>query len=184
MAGRKTSWPVEEAAEKTPVTSPRRVWNQRFATMEPSTSAIAPVPTPTSRPQRIHSCHGAVIQMVNPEPRLTRTNATDRTRRMPKRSMRAAANGAVTPKSTRLTVTAPEVVVLDQPNVASNGSISAPVEDRKPAAAMSADTTAAATNQARWTPERRGADSVALWCPVPSPGGAPGGAPGRMLMAS
>ena len=46
-------------------------------------------------------------------------------------------------------MTAPDVVPRDQPNSCSSGSRSAPVEERKPAAATSAAIVAAATHQAR-----------------------------------
>ena len=72
------------------------------------------------------------------------------TRRMPKRSISAAANGAVSPYSTRLRVTAPLVVARDQPKSSSSGSSSAPVDERNPAAATRAPMVIAATNQARW----------------------------------
>ena len=98
MPGRKTSWPAAPAAEKTPVTSPRRdSTNHRFATIAPSTSAIAPAPTPTNTPQSSQSCHGAVMTVVSPLPMATRTSARQTTRRRPNRSISAAANGAVSP---------------------------------------------------------------------------------------
>lgn len=96
-AGRKMSCPVELAAEKNPVTRPRLVANHRLATTEPSTKAIAPVPTPTNRPHSTHSCHGWLISTVSPLPTDTSSSAAVSTRRRPKRSMRAAANGAVSP---------------------------------------------------------------------------------------
>ena len=46
-------------------------------------------------------------------------------------------------------LTAPEVVVRDQPNSRSIGSMSTPVEDRKAAAATSAARVIAATKHAR-----------------------------------
>jgi hypothetical protein len=58
---------------------------------------MAPVPTPTARPHSSHSCHGAVITVVSPEPAATSTRAATTTRRMPNRSISAAAKGAVTP---------------------------------------------------------------------------------------
>ncbi len=98
MPGRNTSCPAAPAAENTPVTSPRRdSTNQRLATSAPSTRAIAPVPTPTATPHSTQSCQAAVITTVSPEPRATRTRADATTRRMPNRSISAAANGAVRP---------------------------------------------------------------------------------------
>jgi hypothetical protein len=97
ITGRKTSCPVAFAAEKMPVTSPRCVWNQRFATTAPSTSAIAPVPTPMSSPHSSQSCHGSVMSIVSPLAAPTTTSAHITVRRTPQRSMTAAANGAVRP---------------------------------------------------------------------------------------
>ena len=97
MAGRKTSWPVELAAEKTPITTPRCLTNQRLATIAPNTSASAPVPMPTAKPHSSHSCHGLVITRVRPLPTATRASEAATTRRTPNRSISAAANGAVRP---------------------------------------------------------------------------------------
>ena len=97
MTGRKISWPVALAAENTPVTSPRCVWNQRFATIAPNTSAMAPVPTPMNTPQSTQSCHGAVITVVSPLATPTTTSAVVTVRRTPHRSIAAAAKGALMP---------------------------------------------------------------------------------------
>ena len=82
-----------------PVTRPR--WastNQRFATIAPRTSAIAPVPTPTATPHSSHSCQACGHQRWSGRCRPRRAAAPGATtRRMPKRSIRAAANGAVSP---------------------------------------------------------------------------------------
>ena len=51
----------------------------------------------------------------------------------------------------RFRLTAPLVVARDQPKSCSSGSSSAPVEDRNPAAAISAPMVIAATNHARCT---------------------------------
>ncbi len=80
-----------------PVTSPRRAVNQRLVTVAAKASAIEPVPSPTSRPQQSSSCQAAVIHTVAPEPTAMTTSAPATIRRMPKRSMSAAANGAVSP---------------------------------------------------------------------------------------
>jgi hypothetical protein len=135
-----------------------------LATTDPRTSAIAPVPSPTNAPQRTHSCQGEVITVVSPLPIPTSSSAATMTRRRPNRSMSAAANGAVNPKMTRLAVTAPEVMVRLHPNSCSSGSIRAPVEDRKPAAATKAPSTARATHQARWM-VRRSVDGVVTITP-------------------
>ena len=97
MAGRNTSWPVELAAEKTPITTPRCRTNQRFATIAPKTSASDPVPMPTAKPHSSHSCQAEVITSVSPEPTATSASDAAATRRTPNRSISAAANGAVRP---------------------------------------------------------------------------------------
>src|SRR4051812_12461392 len=67
---------------------------------------------------------------------------------MPKRSMRAAAKGAVRPKSRRLIETAAEIVPSDQPNSSCSGWISTPGVARKPAAPTRAMKATTATDQA------------------------------------
>ena len=80
-----------------PLTRPRRAVNQRLVTVAANASAIDPLPRPTSRPQHSMSCQGAVIQTVRPAPTAITVSATATTRRMPKRSISAAAKGAVSP---------------------------------------------------------------------------------------
>ena len=150
IAGRNSRCPLAPAAEKIPITRPRCRTNQRLATIAPKTRAIAPVPTPTASPQSSHSCQAWVMTSVRPEPIATSVSEATTTRRMPKRSISAAANGAVTPYRTRLSVTAPLVVARDQPKSSSRGSSSAPVDERNPAAATRAPMVIAATNHARW----------------------------------
>ena len=79
------------------MTSPRRATNQRLAIIAPKTSAIDPVPSPTSTPQQATSCQLRVISVVSAEPAAMTTSAQITTRRMPKRSISAAANGAISP---------------------------------------------------------------------------------------
>src|SRR5436190_7895982 len=67
---------------------------------------------------------------------------------MPNFSMRAAANGAVNPKRTRLIDTAVEMVAVDQPNSSCSGWIRTPGVARKPAAPTSATNATTATDQA------------------------------------
>ena len=97
IAGRNTSCPVELAAENTPITMPRCRTNQRLATIAPNTRASEPVPIPTANPHSSHSCQAWVITRVSPAPAATRTRLAATTRRTPKRSISAAANGAVRP---------------------------------------------------------------------------------------
>ena len=98
IAGRNTSCPVELAAENTPTTTPRCRTNHRLATIAPKTRASAPVPMPTANPHSSHSCHGAGHHQRQAGARARpAASATATTRRMPNRSIRAAANGAVSP---------------------------------------------------------------------------------------
>ena len=122
------------AAVRTPITSPRRRTNQRLATVAANTSAIDPVPSPISTPQSSTSCQLLVTKTLRPLPAAISSSATLVTARIPNRSMRAAANGAVSPNSTRLTPTASETRPRDQPNSSCSGTISTPGAARKPAA--------------------------------------------------
>lgn len=81
----------------TPVTRPLRRTNQRPVMVATNASAIDPVPSPTSTPQQSRSCQLALMKTVSPLPAATSSSATETTRRMPNRSIRAAANGAVSP---------------------------------------------------------------------------------------
>ena len=102
--------PAAPPAVSTPVTIPRCLTNQRLVTVATKASAIEPVPRPTSTPQHSTSCQLAVMNTVSPLPAATSTSAAATTRRMPNRSISAAANGEVRPNSTRLTETAAEMV--------------------------------------------------------------------------
>ena len=97
ISGRKTNWPAAPPAVSTPITSPRRLTNHRFAMVAAKTSAIDPVPRPISTPQVSTSCQPAVTKTVSPLPSATSTRAQQVILRMPNRSISAAANGAVRP---------------------------------------------------------------------------------------
>ena len=154
ITGRKISCPAAAAAVRMPITRPRRATNQRLAIVAAKTMAIEPVPSPISRPQVSISCQPWVTKMVNPLPAATRSRATLVTWRMPKRSISAAANGAISPYRIRLTLTALDIRVRDQPNSSSSGTISTPGAARKPAAPTRATNATAATHQAGWIPVR------------------------------
>lgn len=79
------------------MTSPRRAVNQRPVTVAAKASAIEPLPRPTSTPQDRTSCQLAVMKTVSPAPAAITVRATATTRRIPNRSISAAANGAVSP---------------------------------------------------------------------------------------
>ena len=137
-------------AVRMPVTRPRLVVNHRLATVAAKTSAIEPVPSPTRTPQHSTSCQLAVMNTVSPLPAATTVSAQATTRRIPNRSMRAAANGAVSPNSMRFTEMANDTVAVDQPNSSRSGTSSTPGVARNPAAATSATNATAATHHARW----------------------------------
>jgi len=59
--GRNTNWPVATLAVRIPTASPRRAENQRAATVAPSTSAVMPVPIPTTTPHNSINCQSFVI---------------------------------------------------------------------------------------------------------------------------
>ncbi len=80
-----------------PVTRPRRRSNQRLAVIAASGTATAPVLDPITRPHSTYSCHGWVMTVVSAEPIATMISAAAHTRRTPKRSITAAANGAPRP---------------------------------------------------------------------------------------
>jgi hypothetical protein len=69
---------------------------------------------------------------------------------MPNRSISAAANGAITPYKIKLTLTAPDIKDLGQPDSSSSGIIKTPGAARNPAAPRRATKATAATHQAGW----------------------------------
>src|SRR4051812_1892040 len=146
--GRNTSWPVAPPAVRMPITRPRRSTNQRFAIVAANTIAIEPVPRPISTPQVMSSWNDSVMNTVSPLPSDTISNATVVTVRMPNLSINAAANGAVRPYSRRLTLTASDMTLVDQPNSSCRGTNSAPGAARNPAAPTRATKAVAATSQA------------------------------------
>ena len=97
MSGRKISWPVAPAAVRTPVTTPRLRTNHRVATVAAKLIAIEPVPAPISTPQQRISCQLALMKTVPAAPTAMTNNAVAETRRMPNRSISAAAKGAKRP---------------------------------------------------------------------------------------
>ena len=68
-------------------------------------------------------------------------------RRMPKRSCRAAANGAKSPYESRLPEIASEIVPWLQPNSSWSGTISTPTIERKPAVVTSTSIVTATITQ-------------------------------------
>ena len=132
------------------MTSPRRASNHRVATVATNPIEIDPVPTPTSTPHSRTSCQLAVMNTLSADPVAISMSAADSTGRTPKRSIRAAANGAVRPNRVMLTDIASPTVPCDQPNSWCSGVIITPGTERKPAAPRIATKLTAATTQAQW----------------------------------
>ncbi len=82
-SGRKASWPVAELAVNTPMTRPRRAVNQRLATTAPSTSAVMPVPKPSTTPQRMNKCQSCVACVASAMPMPTIARPVNITARRP-----------------------------------------------------------------------------------------------------
>ena len=95
--GRKSICPVAVLAVSTPITAPRRETNQRFTTVAPSTIAVVPVPRPTRIPQVSTSCQLERIWEVSATPAQISASETSTVRRIPNRSISAAANGPTSP---------------------------------------------------------------------------------------
>ncbi len=131
------------------MTRPRRLTNQRWVTVAPKAVAVEPVPRPTSTPQYRVNCQAVVMTEVSAAPEAMSTSATTTTRRMPKRSMRAAANGAVRPYRTMFTEVARPIDPRDQPNSCRRGPASRPGRVEKAPATTIASSATAATHHAR-----------------------------------
>ena len=155
--GRKINCPVAPAAVRMPITRPRRATNQRLAMVAAKTKAMDPAPAPISSPQVINSCQPNWTKIVKPLPAATSARATVTTRRIPNRSISAAANGAITPYKIRFTLTAVDIRVRGQPNCSCSGIIKTPGAALKPAAPSNAMNATNATHQAGWIPVRSGA---------------------------
>ena len=113
----------------------------------PSTSATMPVPIPTTTPQSAMSCQTSVIAI---EPRIPETIiaiADTTTGRTPKRLMRAAANGPISPNRASRTASATEISSVLQPNSFSSGWMMTPGAPMAPAVASMTRNVAPATNQ-------------------------------------
>jgi hypothetical protein len=107
-----------------------------------------PVAAPITTPQSSVSCQSALMPMVAAVPRATAASAAATTRRTPKRSMRAAEKGAISPNRSRLIEIASETWSTRQPNSSSSGVMSTVGVARTPDAISNAAKAAAATTQA------------------------------------
>jgi hypothetical protein len=134
-SGRKISCPVALLAVSRPTASPRRAENQRVATVAPSTSAVMPVPRPTTTPHDRTNCQRPPMTIVPRIPATTSATAKLTTARRPKRLMNAAANGPIRPNSARRKASAVEMSALAQPNSASSGLMMTPEAPIAPAVA-------------------------------------------------
>ena len=133
------------------MTSPRRrdepaAGDRRRRTPAPSSRCRGRPGRPSSR----ISCQARVMKTVSPLPAATSTSATATTRRMPKRSISAAANGAVSPYSSRFTETAARDRAARPAELLVQRRRSArPARTGTPAAPMRVTKATAATTQAR-----------------------------------
>src|SRR5256885_3357291 len=103
------------------MTRPRRAANQRLATTAPSTSAVRPVPMPSSRlhsKNRCHSCVACVTIAMAPP---TRARPMHITARSPKRSIITAANGPSRPNSAKRSARLLDICSVLQPNSRDSG---------------------------------------------------------------
>ena len=130
-----------------PTISPRRAVNHRVATVAPSTSAVMPVPTPTTTPQSSISCQSSVMTSDPPMPSAISTSAVATTRRSPKTFIVAAANGPSSPKSSSRIASAEEICSVVQPNSERSGAISTPADPMAPAVASMVRNVTPATTQ-------------------------------------
>ena len=115
------------AGAEQPMTRPRRLTNQRLATVAPSTVAVRPggqtehaaprsarAPTAPSSASRVRGR------------RRSPPSAEATTLRIPYRCISAAANGATSPNSSSRSASAPEIWPRSQPNSPFSGSSSTP----------------------------------------------------------
>ena len=114
-----------------------------------------PVAAPIRTPQSRSSCQSAVIQIVAAAPSDIAVRAPPITLRIPKRSIRAAENGAMAPKRTRLIPIASEIWSTPQPNSSPSGWIITVGVARTPAATSNTTKAAPRTTQAGWTRRAR-----------------------------
>ncbi len=124
--GRKTNCPVATLADKMPTTRPRRATNQRAADGRAKDHRChARAKSDDESPQRDQVPglrHGEGGEKASSNDRQRR----DDDLRNPKRSISAAANGAIRPNSKRRIDSADEIWVVDQPNSFSSGRMKTP----------------------------------------------------------
>ncbi len=123
---RNSSWPRWLDELSAPVTRERRRSNQRAVIPAANVIVRQPLPRPINTPQYATRCHGRLIAPVSSAPAATSSSAPTTTLRVPALSIRAAANGAVRPKSTMFTEAASAMVPRSQPNSSCRGVTSSP----------------------------------------------------------
>ncbi|GIL40977.1 hypothetical protein TMPK1_32140 [Rhodospirillales bacterium TMPK1] len=107
--------------------------NQRVATVAANTSAVRPVPTPSTIPQVKTNCQRCVICSDRIRPDAIISSAIVTTRRTPKRFMNDAANGPSRPNNNMRTASAAEMSAALQPNSRCSGTINTPGAPTAPA---------------------------------------------------
>jgi hypothetical protein len=88
--------------------------------------AVSPVPTPSTTPHSMMSCHNCVMARETMRPAAISASAAIMTRLSPKRFMNAAANGPNNPNSRMRNASAVEMASLLQPNSCCSGTIITP----------------------------------------------------------
>ena len=100
--------------------------NQRVATVALSTSAVMPVPKPTTTPHSRISCQIFVTPSDSNRLAVTIEIEISATLRRPKRFRIAAANGAISPNSISRIEIAVEISAVVQPNSFCSGRMNTP----------------------------------------------------------
>ena len=88
--------------------------------------AVMPVPRPVTTPHRSQSCQMLVMAVDTPSPTTIVESAIATIVLTPKRWMRAAEKGAISPNRRSRTASAPEMELMSQPNSFCSGMMSTP----------------------------------------------------------
>ena len=108
-------------AANSPTTRPRWAVNQRLATMAPSTSAVKPVPQPSTNPHSTNSCHSCVTAEASAIALAISVADVTMMRRSPKRPTKMAANGPSRPNRAKRTANTEDSWSVVQPNSLDRG---------------------------------------------------------------
>ena len=115
-SGRNTNWPVATLAVRMPTTRPRRASNQRAATVALSTSAVMPVPMPTTTPHSRINCQTSPSHSDSHERGDDDQQCRQRDVAEAVAVHNAAANGAINPNKMKRIDNADEISAVLQPN--------------------------------------------------------------------